>query len=56
MVLLQWIKEGIMESYMQLVCRQLTLEKIQKLYEDLSPTNEKVLEMINHEEDVIKSD
>ena len=56
MVLLQWIKEGLMESHMQLVSSQLTLEKIQKLYEDLSPSNEKVLRMIKHKEDVIRSD
>ena len=56
MVLLQWIKEGVMESHMQLVSSQLTLEKIQKLYEDLSPSNEKVLRMIKHKEDVIRSD
>ena len=54
MVLLQWIKEGLMESHMQLVSSQLTLEKIQKLYEDLSPSNEKVLRMIKHK-DVIRS-
>ena len=56
MVLLQWIKEGLMESHMQLVSSQLTLEKIQKLYEDLSQSNEKVLRMIKHKEDIIRSD
>lgn len=56
MVLLQWIKEGIMESDMQLVSGQLSLERIQKLYEDLPPSNEKVLQMITHKEDALRSD
>ncbi len=56
MVFLQWIKEGIMDSDVQLITSQLSLEKIQELYEVLPPSNDRVLNKITHKEDVIRND
>ena len=56
MVFLQWIKEGIMDSDMQLITSQLSFEKIQELYEVLPPSNDRVLNKITHKEDVIRND
>ena len=45
-----------MESSMELIFDQLSLERIQELYEVLPPSNEKVLKMITHKEDALRND
>ena len=56
MPLLQWLKEGLMEADMELVSGQLSLEKIEMLYEVLPPTTERVIRMITHKEDILRND
>ena len=55
MPLLQWFKEEIQDAYSE-ICNQLSVARIQELYEVLPATNERVLEMIQHEGDNLRAD